>query len=260
MNRRGIKVAAAQMDVTGDVDANVGVISRAIEFAIQEGADILLTPEGSVSGYTTDFDAKHVSDAVKALAARAAAGNLALALGTCFVEADDNLCYNQLRFYDRTGTLLGFHAKILRCGSLEDPSEGEIHEYAVRPLWTFEMCGVTVGGLICNDLWANPGCTPMDDPHLARQLSRKGARIVFHAVNGGRSGTDFDREVVRHYHESNLRLRAQAGRVWVVTTDNSFPSRWPTSSPSGVLSPDGNWMTRAPEAGEHFFTCDLTVE
>ena len=28
----------------------------------------------------------------------------------------------------------------------------------------------------------------MPDPHLTQQLARMGARVVFHAVNGGRDG------------------------------------------------------------------------
>ena len=147
---------------------------------------------------------------------------MAWRLAPCFIEPDDGKCYDQLRFYSATGEYLGFHSKILTCGTLTDPAEGEINDYAVRPLQFFDYPDVRVGGLVCNDLWANPGCTPMPDPHLTQQLSRMGARIIFHAVNGGRDGSVWS-ELAWQYHEANLRMRAHAGSVWIVTVDNCFP-------------------------------------
>jgi len=107
------------------------------------------------------------------------------------VEPDDGKCYNQIRFYDSDGTFLGFHNKILRCGTMTDPSKGEINHFAARPLRTYQVKGITIGGLICNDMWANPQCTPMPDPHLSQKLSEMGARIIFQAINGGRNGSDW---------------------------------------------------------------------
>ena len=37
-------------------------------------------------------------------------------LGTCFVEAADGHCYNQIRFYRADGEFLGFHSKTLQVG------------------------------------------------------------------------------------------------------------------------------------------------
>ena len=226
-------------------------ISRAIEQAVARTADILLTPEGSVSGYTHRFDQEKAAQAVKTLVKKASAHGLALALGTCYVESDDGRCYNQIRFYDGEGTFLGFHNKILRCGSFDDPPKGEINHYAARPLRTFRLKGLTIGGLICNDMWGNPACTPMPETHLSQQLARKGARIIFHAINGGRDGSEWSKNVHWPFHESNMRLRAQAGRVWIVSADNCRPTTVPCSAPSGVLRPNGHWAAKAPDQGEH---------
>ncbi len=51
-----IRVAGAQLAVSRDIGRNVDSITRALDFAAAEGADILLTPEGSLSGYTPHFD------------------------------------------------------------------------------------------------------------------------------------------------------------------------------------------------------------
>jgi len=253
-----LRVAGAQLAVTDDIASNVSRIERAIDRAHASGAEILLTPEGSVSGYRPDFDAAAVETGVKHLVARARAAGLALALGTCYVE-DDGRCYNQVRFYDADGHFGGFHSKQLRCGTLVEPSRGEINAYSVTPLRTFTVKGVTVGALICNDLWANPECTPMDDPHLTQQLARMGARVIFHAVNGGRDGSDWSR-VAWHYHEANLRMRARAGQLWIVTADSSFPVDLPCSAPSGVVAPDGSWACRAAAQGEQLYTWTLTLQ
>jgi predicted amidohydrolase len=246
------------MPVTRDVGRNVEVLERAIRYAESHGAELLVTPEGSLSGYTPGFDRAAVAASLRRITELARSSGVGLALGTCF-EEDDGRCYNQIRFYDPGGTYLGFHSKTLTCGSLEDPPRGEINDYAVQPLRTYELAGVRVGGLICNDMWANPGCTPQADSHLSQQLARAGARVVFHAVNGGRSASPWS-AVAWQYHESNLRMRARAGKLWVVTVDNCLPVDLDCSSPSGVLNPEGDWEVRAPARGEAFFTHSIRLE
>ncbi|MEM7386693.1 MAG: hypothetical protein AAF514_17285 [Verrucomicrobiota bacterium] len=53
------------------------------------------------------------------------------------------------------------------------------------------------------------------------------------------------------YHEVNMRMPAAAGRIWVVSADNSAPHTVPCSATSGVLKPDGQWARQAPRKGEH---------
>ena len=246
-----LRIAAAQMAVTDNVPQNEETIGRALAFAAEEGADLLLTPEGSLSGYRPDFDRAEVEAALQRVRGRATEAGVGLALGTCFAE-DDGRCYNQVRLYGRGGGYAGFHSKTLTCGSLDEPRVGEINDYAVAPLRTFDWEGVPLGALICNDLWANPGCTPQDDPHLTQCLARMGARVVLHAVNGGRDGSRWS-EVAWAYHESNLLMRARAAGLWVVTVDNCRPEELPCSSPSGVVSPQGEWAYKARARGEEFF-------
>jgi len=252
-----MRIALAQMAVVSDVSENVETLHRAVRFAVDQRADVLLTPEGSLSGYTHEFDTQSVKAGLAEVTTQAREGNLALALGTCFVEEDGN-CYNQIRFYESSGTYLGFHSKTLCCGTLETPSRGEIEHYAVAPLRTYELSDVRVGGLICNDLWANPCCTPMSDPHLTHRLKQLGARVIFHAVNGGRSSDPWS-EVNWQFHESNLRMRARAASMYIATVDNCFPADVPCSSPSGLVGPQGEWLGRCLERGEQFLCCDVPL-
>lgn len=249
------RIAAAQMAVGPDIDANLATLRRAVAFAAGERADLLLSPEGSLSGYTHRFDRAHAAAALSEVTRVAADAGVGLALGTCFEEADGR-CYNQIRFYERDGTYLGFHSKTLTCGTLTDPPRGEIEHFAVAPLGTFDLAGVRLGGLICNDLWANPGCTPQDDPHLTWRLARLGAQVIVHAVNGGRGGGPAA-ELAWRYHEANLRMRAAAAGVWVVTVDSCAPTHLRCSAPSGALDPRGDWIYQAPDRGEAFFVVEV---
>ena len=256
---RSLRVAGYQMAVTADVDENARGITGAIERSTAQGADVLLTPEGSLSDYTWGFDRRQVTAALMRVSAAAEERQIALVLGTCMVEPDGR-CYNQLRFYRNDGHYLGFQAKTLRCGTLAQPSRGEFEQYATTPLRTFELLpGLTVGGLICNDLWANPECTPMPDPHLTQRLAEMGAQVIFHGVNGGRDGGAWS-QVAWRYHEANLLMRARAAGVWIVTVDNAAPETLPCSAPSGVIDSSGCWACRTRPVGEDLFCCDVPLD
>ncbi len=248
---KALRIAVAQIPVTRDIAVNVKTIIRAINQAATENADVLLTPEGSLSGYTPKFDRDQVIRGLKHILQKASQHKLALALGTCFIEPEDGRCYNQIRFYNSEGTFIGFHSKTLLCGSMSDPPKGEINDYAISPLQTFRLNGITIGGLICNDMWGNPACTPMPETHLSQQLSAKGVKIIFHAINGGRNGGEWSEQVNWPFHETNMRMRAAAGKVWIVSADNCHPDDIPCSAPSGILNPNGQWVVKAPKKGEH---------
>lgn len=194
---------------------------------------------------------------------RARAAGVALVLGTRF-EAEDGRRYNAQRFYNRGGEYLGFHAKILLCRRMSDPeARSEIDCFQTRPLRTFNLAGTTVGGLICNDLWANPEWTPMDDLHLAHRLADLGARMIFVSANTGRSKSGEARTLSRAFHESNIRMRARAAKRWVVVVhagDSSGAAADAAGSeprilhaPSGVVAPDGSWAVSVVQSDERFF-------
>lgn len=257
-----IRVAGAQIPVSRDVQANVQAITRAIAFAAREKADVLVTPEGSLSGYTPEFDAKATGRALETVLARARVAGIALVLGTCF-EAKDGRRYNAQQFYTREGDYLGFHAKILLCRRMSDPEgKGEVDSFQTRALRTFRFSGLTVGGLVCNDYWANPEWTPMDDPHLAQRLGEMGARVIFVSANT-RSRTGEEVQLGREYHMSNIRMRARAAKTWVVVVNAGDPAGStgePAESgprllpaPSGIVAPDGTWAVSVLPADEQFF-------
>ena len=80
-----MRIALAQLAVVSDVSENVETLHRAVQFSIDHRADVLLTPEGSLSGYTHEFDIESVKAGLAEVTTQAREGGLALALGTCFV-------------------------------------------------------------------------------------------------------------------------------------------------------------------------------
>lgn len=254
-----LRVAGLQMPVGCNIRRHASLICTAIGQAARAGVEILLTPEGSLSGYCPDFNRREARRALARVTAHARQHRVGLALGTCSWEADGK-CYNQIRFYRPDGEYLGFHAKTLLCGTIGPKPVGEINHYSPAPLRVFEWRpGLRIGGLICNDMWANPQCTPMPDTHLSQRLAERGVQVIFHSVNGGRSDPKSSL-LARRYHEANLRMRAQAGAVWIVTVDNSEPAKWPCSSPGGVVAPDGRWARQAGAKGMQLFVHTLEVK
>jgi predicted amidohydrolase len=87
-----------------------------------------------------------------------------------------------------------------------------------------------------------------------------GARVILHSVNAGQSeGEELD--LVRAYHEANLRLRARSGKLWIVVVDAADPkARLSSHAPSGVLDPSGRWGVKADPKGEQFFVHTIEIE
>lgn len=254
-----LRVAGLQMPVTDDVRSNLGHIVDGLLRAGTDGVDVLVTPEGALSGYRPTFDRAEVGAAMRELLEVVTTVRVGLALGTCLEEADGRT-YNELRFIRPNGEHAGTHAKVLLCAAPGTPPSGEVNDYSTMPLRTVEMAGQVVGGLICNDLWANPMCTPQGDPQLTRQLADRGARVIFHAVNGGRDGGPWSRDVSWPFHEANLRMRARSAGVWIVTVDNCAPTDVPCSAPSGVVGPDGEWRVRVADRGSQYFVWTIPLE
>lgn len=249
-----LKVAGLQMFVRSDVGENESRIMAGVERAAGDGVDILLTPEGSLSGYRSDFDREEVAAAVERVRAGAADAGVGLALGTCYQEAegDGEHCYNQVRVYTPEGEYLGYHAKILRCSWLSHPGTGEMRDFVEGRLRTFDWRGIRLGVLICNDLWATPGFTTMPNPYLPWKLKQMGAQVLLHAVN---SGGDLRH---RPFHQSSTELWARALEMPIVHVNAAAEHR-PVNAPSGVTGPDGTSVVAAPERGEQYFACEVEV-
>lgn len=251
-----LRVSGIQMPVTIDVLANETRLLAAIEYAARDRADFLITPEGALSGYYADFDGEEVADALDRVVAAAAEAKVGLALGTCFKELVDGEehCYNQVRVYSPEGDYLGFHSKILRCSPLDPANSGEMLHYAEVPLRVFRWNDICFGALICNDLWATPGCTTIPNPYLPWQLKLMGAQVIFHEINSGVV------QVYRPFHESSVNLWARSLRIHIVGVNAAGRENETINCTSGVVAPDGSYLVSSLDKGEHYFTCEIPLD
>lgn len=237
-----IRVSGVQMAVSDDIEENLPKILHHIETS---DADYLLFPEMSLTGYHGDFDQEKAKAAWRQIAEACRLAYVTAFVGTG-VHTDEGT-FIQTRIKTDAGKLLGTHEKLV-------PTEGD-RAFCTpgSELRVFKQNGLTFGCLICNDLWVTPGCGPYPDPRLAYQLGRKGAQIIFHAVN---SGGD---QRYTAYHESNLALRALESGLYIVTA-NAVPPEGAVNAASGVVSPEGEWLIQAPREGEQQYTFDIELD
>ena len=109
-----ILLAGLQMNVTPDIKNNLEQILTGIRKAAGEGASFLVTPEGSLSGYTSNFNQEEVNIALEEIKTTAARMKVGLMLGTCYKESRNGkeFCFNQVRVYTPEGDFKGAYSKI----------------------------------------------------------------------------------------------------------------------------------------------------
>jgi predicted amidohydrolase len=248
-----LTIAALQMLVTTDIVENERRMLAGLARAAQDEADLLLTPEGSLSGYHNAFDGGEVAAAVERVVAFAKKVGVGLALGTCYKERDGEaeVCYNEVRVYTPEGEYLGHHAKILRCSPLTHPGTGEMQQFAEGTLRTFDWRGRRFGVLICNDLWATPGFTTIPNPYLAWRLKQMGAQFILQAINSGRD--------LRHrpWHEACTAMWAKALELSIIQVNAAPADGEPLNAPSGMVAAGGARAVSVPDRGEEYFLCQV---
>lgn len=256
MATRALRVSGMQMLIGRDVAENEKKILDGIRRAAEDGAEFLLTPEGSLSGYWAGFDTAEVDEALGRGTSEAKRLGVGLALGTCIREPEDGemVCRNQVRIYAPDGELLGVHSKILRCSPLDKPESCEMADYETSPLRTFEWNGVRFGALICNDMWATPGCTTVPNPFLAWQLKQMGAEVILHAIN---SGTE---QFYTPFHESSVALWARSLGIHIVEANAAGIALDPVNARLGVVGPSGEYLVEASRIGEQYFAYTIELE
>lgn len=230
-----LRICGVQMQVSPKLADN---LEKIIEHIRSCDADFILFPEMSLTGYHGGFGDGSVRRAWAEIAARCRQHYVTALVGTgCRVNGSS---YIQTRIYTDEGTLLGTHEKLV-------PTNADRKFFQPgEELRTFTHRGLTFGCLICNDLWVTPGCGPYPDPRLSYQLGQRGAKAIFHSINSGSSA------IHAPYHESNLALRAIESQLHIFTANAAVPDE-PVNAPTGVMSPEGKWLTQVPRQGEHTY-------
>jgi len=249
-----IIITGLQMNVSNDIKANMEQIVAGIRKTAGEGASFLVTPEGSLSGYTGNFDQKELADALEEIKAEALKMKVGLMLGTCYkkIIKGKEYCYNQVRVYAPEGHFIGEYSKVLRCSNLDLPGSGEMIDYVEGELRTFEWNGNRFGILICNDLWATPGYTTIPNPYLVWKLKQMGAQFIVHCINSGTT------QKYRPFHESSAELWALSVKLPIIEV-NAAQGDEKVNAQSGLIDANGERSLRVPDSGVQFFTVKINT-
>jgi len=240
------------MNVTNDISKNKDRILAGVREAAAGKAIFLVTPEGSLSGYRSQFDQKEVLTALKDILSLAKELKIGLLLGTCF-KSDLGQCFNQVRIYSPEGEFIGAHSKILVCSPIDQPGTGEMLEYHQGILQTFLWNNIRFGALVCNDVWATPGYTTIPNPYLPLKLKQMGARIIFHSIN---SGTN---QRYRKFHESSAELWALNLQIPIMEV-NAAQGVEKLNAQSGLIDSNGARSVTVPDTGEHLYFCEIQLQ
>ena len=237
-----LRVCGVQMAVGAAKKDN---LPRILEHIKSYTGDFILFPEMALTGFNNQFSDARTEEAWRQIAAACRQSYVTAILGAG--ARVDGRAYIQTRVITDAGELLGVQDKLV-------PAQSE-REWS-RPgeeLHTFAHKGVRFGCLCGNDLWVAPGFGPYPDPRLTMQLGQMGAQIIFH---GASTGAD---PRYAAYYDSNLRLRAIESGCYIITA-NAAAGSGALSAPTGIVSPQGEWLVQCPREGEHRFCYDLEVE
>jgi predicted amidohydrolase len=249
--RSTLILGLAQIDCRlGDVEANLDHHLTWIAQAREQGVDLLVFPELSLTGYRL----LHLTSRVALPAGSPVLEQLAeaarpMTVSAGFVEASERgVLYNSTAILSG-GALVHVHRKLYlpNYGIFQD-------ERFVRPGRRLDLARLPwgpTGVLICEDLW---------HPELARRLAVAGAKLLLVPSAGpGRIGPGID-PVSHESWETLTRATAIVDTCWVAYCNRVG---WEEGAfyPGGshIVRPGGDLLARAPFLDEHLLVAEIDL-
>jgi omega-amidase len=164
--KKKLKVAAVQLHVGEDIEANARKIVAQLKQLAKAGVEVASFQEGALFGYSCRpafwkrFDPARIEKAEKQITRTCKQHRIAAVVGS--VHEEDGKRFNSLLVVDRDGTVSGRYGKIHLAG--EKWCEPSQH------LPIYKLCGVDCCFLICHDVRY---------PELVRLPAASGAQICF---------------------------------------------------------------------------------
>lgn len=235
-----MRVAAVQMlPAIGDFEGNLERIEQFIEMAVSEGAEVVVFPELTISGYTWDEailkrGALFFSEvAKKKLLKLSREGQILIAVGTPRIvlgKLRNSLVIfkkkKELLFYDKTHLFRG------------EKNVFEPGEYFL----VFSYRGVVFGTLICYEIGF---------PEISRILTFKGSKVILSAFAFGKA---------RGYtYDVATRSRAVENGVFLVASSMCGEGFVEFVGRTRIVGPNGKVMNEI-ESGEGLICEDLDLD
>ncbi|PZX20390.1 putative amidohydrolase [Breznakibacter xylanolyticus] len=233
----------AMASVAGDPDANLGTLERHLRQAREQGIELAVFPEMSISGYITrpESVARFVGrqhDVLTRLLALSVQTDVAFTAGMPWREDDD--CYVAQFLFDG-GRLIGSHRKMYLAGS----------EAAVftpgRRIDTFMVRGIRMGMQLCLESHM---------PELALEQSRQGAFLIAMGFASPREAPHEKLERWMRY----LPARAYDNGVYVVAANQSGCSESGREFPAVALAIDPKGIALATQAVNHQVSASALID
>jgi predicted amidohydrolase len=245
-----MRVALAQIaPVLGDIRANFQRAMEVIAEAKGLGADLVVFPELSLTGYTLGQVSEEVSIDVedeRVTSLVEAAGETSLVIS--FHEDDGSLrTYNSAAYFE-DGSLVRLHRKLYL------PTYGIFEERKhFSPGQTMRAFGTKFGRmaiLICNDAW---------QPALGFLAVQDGARVLLIPTSSADSRFPGDMDTTQYWYDIT-RFYARMLECYVVFTNRvGTEGELAFWGSSHVMDPLGNVVAEAPLYKEALITADLDM-
>ena len=265
-----IRIAGAQLPVSTDIQYNKNEIFKALDWAKENNVRHLVTPEGSLSGYSGEWVLKNdeLMEALHEVENKQKKYEISLHLGTCIQNNERRGCINrnQIRHYNEYGRVYHETDKICVVGSDNSCLPGENLSKFKLPYRNdreFIVCAI-----ICNDMWEWEGTNEIN-----MKLADIHPDLILHSTNGVKhhiidKNCSHVRDVFDSYHDAHLQMTAMMSASTILTVDSCVPWQWEpnedtvndckTSSQSGVLDGLG-WKVKADRYGRQYFYHDLDL-
>lgn len=245
-----LKVGLAQARQSDDFDVNAETILRFVDDAGRQGVRLLCFPETQTVGYRVDIarpdtpvEPERLDELHARVAKRCGEFGMACVLGTeTPLESDPSQGkpYNSALMISPEGHILGVHHKT-RLTPLDAVaySPGSSIE-------TFEVCGVTVGIVICFEGFRFAETT--------RECVRQGAQIIFHPQNNTTRPNDWKIPV----HHAMIVTRAAENTVWFASCNLCHDQH--QNCRSMIVAPDGRIHAQSELKREELLVAELDVD
>jgi predicted amidohydrolase len=250
---QNVRVALAQIAPTlGEVDANLALHLETADRAAREGAEVVVFPELSLTGYllrdqVPDVAQKAASPALAELARASAEVDLVVG----FVEEEDGH-----RFFNSAGYFSGGRLSWIR-RKLYLPTYGMFDEgrdfASGETVRAFGTSHGPVGLLICEDVW---------HPTTAWLLAQDGAEILYTLSNGPTRGARPDQGITSvGVWRDLLRSTAQFQTSFVVYVNRvGYEDGVNFGGGSFVVDPSGRVLAELPSLDPSLEIVELTDE
>lgn len=232
-----MKVCLAQYDIVWeDKAANMSRCRRFFEEASQQGGELILFPEMSLTGFSMDASLAEPPDGGSCTFFSGLSQQYGIPCVFGYAERDGEKLYNRLAFADSSGVISARYTK-LHPFSIGGESCFTAGEETV----CFPLGGMDIGLSICYDLRF---------PELYQQLSESCGAVVV-AANFPASR--------REHWLTLLRARAIENQCYMLGCNRTgFGGGIEYSGDSAVFAPDGELICTA-ESAEKLLTADIDI-